>query len=95
MPKRRPKPDWMLVPRPCGYAKCTKSFLPKQKTQIYCCKSHKVLDCRHRQAVKGDVKIVNVCRFVIDGKLQSFRCSLESGHSGDHLIRVAEGDLVT
>lgn len=51
-----------------------------------------------KKAARGDLKVVKVCSFHIQtGPLvcATYRCSLESGHHGDHLIRVAnEADSV-
>lgn len=94
----------MTIPRDCLW--CHKSFLPKEKKQKYCSKSHKVRACQTRKAEKGDIRVVKFCIFKLEsgytpGQAQVYgyplfyRCSLESGHRGDHLIRIAnEADAV-
>lgn len=56
-----------------------------------------------RKAAKGDIRVVKVCPYMLwaPGDQNPFpspgyiRCSLEAGHRGDHLIRVAnEADSV-
>lgn len=90
MPVRKPKPAWMLQERTCPW--CRKSFLPRQIKQIYCRQSHRVMHSNKKKADRGDIRVVKVCPFVLQtGPIvcTSHRCTLEAGHTGDHLIRIA------
>lgn len=85
-------PIWR-APKACPW--CNKVFGPRKPNQIYCRESHRVMASNKRKADRGDVRVVKVCPFVIQtGPIEvcTYRCTLETGHPGPHLIQVPDAD---